>query len=208
MVEIDDDARDRGVLTTADRQYLRGEKNDITADTEVNTRVRIRKRIKHTLADFELLTHNLSPRDRKLLFKESGQSKRDEALADGVVAQNSDRGAGMLENTVIFVYMVCRDWGLDFESLIERAVKQAETSVWFDGQFQRREGIHDVDVTIDLHRDSDIDVESAKKRFDQGEYLSLPEIGALVRAGLIDEDELRQFQDEDWELGVTDGVSE
>lgn len=205
MVAVDDDSRDRGILTPDDRKYLRGseEKRNITEGTEVNVRLRIRNRIKHALADFELLVHNLSAKDRQLLFETNGHRQREEFVADGVVARNEERGAGWLEQVVIFVYMVCRDWGLDFEALIERAVTRAETSVWLDGQFKRREGCHRANVTVDLQRDVAVDVERAKQRFKDGEYLTLPEIGGLVREGFVDNDDLRQFRDEGWSMDVT-----
>lgn len=189
MVSIDDDDRGRGVLTPADRKFLRGE-SDLTEDSAINVRDRIRKRIRHALADFQLLTDNLTERDRRLLFKDTGHRTREEFLSDGVVAKSSNRGTGMLENVVIFVYIVCKDWGVDFEALVERAVKKAETSVWFDGRFERQENVSDMDVSVELRRDSAIDVERAMERFEADEYLSNAEIGALVRAGKIDSDEL------------------
>lgn len=128
------------------------------------------------------------------MFESNGHSSRREFLAEGVVAKDEDRGAGMLEQVVIFVYMVCRDWGLDFESLLERAVRQAETSVWFEGQFEQRENVADVDVTVELRRDSDIDVEDAMERFEEQKYLSNAEIGALFREGLIDGEDLGEYR--------------
>lgn len=193
MVSVDDDERQDAILTKAYRAYLRGEK-DYTEKTEVNTRVRIRDRIKHALADFDLLVNNLTPNDRRLIFEADGNSTRREFLAEGVVAKDEDRGAGMLEQVVIFVYMVCRDWGLDFEALVERAVRRAETSIWFDGQFERRENVADVDVSIELRRESDIDVEDAMERFEEQEYLSNAEMGALFREGLIDGEDLEEYR--------------
>jgi hypothetical protein len=192
MIEQDDDTRDRGILTKADRKYLRGER-DLTKGSASNRRMKIRNRVMNALADFELLTHNLAPGDRKQLFEIDPDSIREEHASEGVTVKKEERGIGFLENIVMFVYMVCRDWGLDFEALIERAVRKAETSIWLKGQFNQRDDVHTVQVTVDLKQNPDIDIENAMKRFESGEELTLEEIGALVRENMVDDEDLAEL---------------
>ena len=61
--------RDRGLLTPADRAYLRGERRYEREQTERNTRARIRDRVYDGLLDFEVLTTGLADRDRELLVE-------------------------------------------------------------------------------------------------------------------------------------------
>lgn len=61
--------RERGVLTPDDRNYLIGEK-ELSDQAERNTRFRIRKRLKNSLFDFNILYDYLPSEDRKQVFEE------------------------------------------------------------------------------------------------------------------------------------------
>lgn len=61
------EARPRGILSSADREYLRGER-DLSGSAERNTRQRIRERIQAGLADFELLWSLLPDHDLEQVF--------------------------------------------------------------------------------------------------------------------------------------------
>jgi hypothetical protein len=69
--------RPRGLLSEADRAYLRGE-TELSDSAERNARHRIRERIKSGLKDFELLWLCLSDRDLELVFspEEDGDRQR------------------------------------------------------------------------------------------------------------------------------------
>lgn len=58
-----DPERDRGILTTADREYLLGER-ELSEQAERNTRYRIRNRLKNGIYDLALAAR-LQPKDRK-----------------------------------------------------------------------------------------------------------------------------------------------
>lgn len=64
--------RDRGVLSTDDRDYLTGRKN-LQRDSERNARKRIRDRVRNGLYDFEYLTTNLEERDVTQLVTDDGE---------------------------------------------------------------------------------------------------------------------------------------
>jgi hypothetical protein len=67
--------RPRGILSPADRQFLRGEKN-LSDSAERNARHRIRNRVQASLADFELLWTYLPDRDLQLLFAPDDKQDR------------------------------------------------------------------------------------------------------------------------------------
>lgn len=64
--------RNRGVLTTDDRDYLTGRKN-LQSGSERNTRSRIRDRVRNSVYDFEYLTSDLEERDVAQLVAEDGE---------------------------------------------------------------------------------------------------------------------------------------
>lgn len=63
--------RDRGILTTDDRDYLNGRKN-YSDGSERNTRKRIRDRTRDSLYDFEYLSTKLASEDVTQLVTEDG----------------------------------------------------------------------------------------------------------------------------------------
>lgn len=103
--------RDRGVLTPADRAYLRGERTYDREQSERNTRARIRDRTFDGLVDFETLTAELSERDRRLLVE-----RLDEAGPAGLDA---------LAATVAFVYSLARETELSVDRVFAEGIALA-----------------------------------------------------------------------------------
>lgn len=64
--------RERGILTTDDRDYLAGRKS-LQSDSERNARNRIRNRVRNGLYDFEYLAAELEERDVTQLVTEAGE---------------------------------------------------------------------------------------------------------------------------------------
>ena len=61
--------RGRGILSKADREFLLGEKEELTEQSKRDARYRIRKRLENALLDMRLLADLLEPEDRKLVFE-------------------------------------------------------------------------------------------------------------------------------------------
>lgn len=106
------DERPRGILSPADRAYLRGESDFASAQSERNARARIRERVRAGLYDADLLADALSGRDRELVF---------EKYFGGDPA-----GIRALIGAVAFLYRGAEDAGLSFETLVEEGVSRAE----------------------------------------------------------------------------------
>lgn len=106
------DDRDRGILSTADREYLRGEREFGSEQAERNARARVRDRVYEALLDFELLVEHLSERDRELVF------------ADRVT--EGGRGATALLSAVAFLYRGVGDTDVPFETVLAEGISLAE----------------------------------------------------------------------------------
>lgn len=86
--------RDRGILTTDDRDYLSGRKN-LEPGSERNARRRIRDRVRNSLYDFEYLTEELEDRD-----------------VEQVVTANSEPNEQVFqaaEDAIAFLFRMCAD---------------------------------------------------------------------------------------------------
>jgi len=111
---LSDDERGRGVLTPADRAYLRGETEPASVQSERNTRARVRRRVTDALLDFEVLVRGLEERDREQVF---------EGLAeDGPAALDA------MASAVALLYRGADDAGVDFERVLREGVNLAEAA--------------------------------------------------------------------------------
>ncbi|WP_323191761.1 hypothetical protein [Halostella sp. PRR32] len=168
------DSRDRGILSQADRAYLRGEADLATVQSERNTRARIRDRIYDAVLDFELVVGELTDHDRKLIFeKRLAETEGTEAF-DALVS------------AVAFLYQATGDTELDFETVLKEGINVAEAT-------DERVATVDFDLTF-----RSLTVEQLRNKLDSGEELSLTEIAYLHDSDEVRMDELaRYFGDSD-----------
>jgi hypothetical protein len=61
--------RERGILSKTDREFLRGQNQDISDQAKRDSRYRIRNRVEDALLDFRVLEDHLAPNDRELIFQ-------------------------------------------------------------------------------------------------------------------------------------------
>ena len=174
--------RPRGILSEADRAYLRGESDLATTQSERNTRARIRDRTYDAMCDFEPLVERLPEHDRRLIFE-----KRFENM-DGAAAFDA------LVSAVSFLYRGVEDTSLDFETVLNEAINMAEV---------REDRVASVDLDLTFQS---LTVEQLRHKLEAGEELSLTEIAYLHDSDEIRRDELAEyFRDSDGELAVDDG---
>ena len=175
-----DDDRDRGILSPADRAYLRGETELASVQSERNARARIRDRVHEALYDFEVLVEHLSERDRRLVFE-------DRLDAEGVAAFDA------LLSAVAFLYAGVGDTDLAFGTVLAEGVNLAEAT-------NDRAATVDFDVTYRA-----LSVEAVRRKIRAGEPLSLTEIAyADARPELGDAEFARAVEGEA-STGVDDG---
>ncbi|WP_255192560.1 hypothetical protein [Natronobeatus ordinarius] len=169
--------RERGILSEADRTYLRGETEYASVQSERNARARIRDRVYEGVRDFELLVEGLPAADRKLVFEKRV------AQLDGAEAFDA------LVSAVAFLYLAVGDTDLEFERVLHEAVNVAEA---------RSDRAATVDLDLTYHS---LSVEELRHKLKRGEELSLTEIAYLHRSDDVGTDELaRYFEDEAAEL--------
>jgi len=161
--------RERG-LSKTDRRFLvtgktRGGEQP-AEEVRINTRNRIRKRIRESIVDFWLISVYLDDRDRGLIFDQSGDPMDDWELREGI------------KNAMQFFYMGLQDSNLmDFETGVTSAVHDAERD--------RHEGPVIIETEFDVDVDEQFDVQEAYDKFQKGAPLEPAEVGALLVTGHV-----------------------
>ena len=171
-VEIED--RPRGLLSQTDREFLHGLKDYSHKQTELNRRQSIRERIFHGLLDFNDLWY-LKDEDRKKI------------LAD-FDPQNLNLTFSSL---ISFVYIGVDQDTEVMESILERGILRGAN---FDQSGRSAGPANDVNVSVDVEYGPDTDELSQRLREGGGDQLTPAEIGALVRAGKLDPDDLSALE--------------
>jgi len=173
--------RDRGVLSPADREFLRGDRELSSVQAERNARARIRERVYDALLDFEVLVEHLDDRDGELVFEKRAND------ADGTEAFDA------FVSTLAFLYRGLGETDLDFETVLREGVNLAEAG-------NDRAATVDYDVTFHA-----LDADHLREKVAADESLSLPEIAYLYESDDVTRDELAALLGESRADGVEDG---
>lgn len=167
--------RGRGILTEADRRYLRGETTYGSEQAERNARSRIRERLAEALGDFQLLVDELSERDREL------------AVAQRLGGDDTVRAYCALVDAIAFLYRACDDVDASFETLLKDGVDRALAE---DGRSSS--------VSLDVRVET-LAVSRLRRRLAAGETLSLHELSYLRERDEVGLEELADYFDRDAE---------
>ena len=159
--------RERGMLSPADRAYLLGEREMGHEQSKRNAEARIRRRIHAAVLDFDLLLHTLPEKDRKQLFE---RTTTDEAFLDGLRA------------LVAFLYLGTEKYGVDFEDVLEPAVRSSEEYL----AATDREANVSVELTFDVETTVESSLEGVAARLDADEPVTPRELFSLVMQGQYD----------------------
>jgi DNA-binding transcriptional regulator YiaG len=166
---MDSDNRERGILSPADRAYLRGETEPASVQSERNTRARIRNRTRDGILDLELLVEHLSDHDRELIFGEQFEEMDGTAAFDALVS------------AVAFCYQGIEDTSLAFETVLREAINVAEAS-------NDRAATVDLDLTFQSRN-----ADQLRHKLETGETLSLTEIAYLHANDTVSRSELARY---------------
>jgi hypothetical protein len=130
--------RPSGVLTEADREFLESNGDYYEGENARQKRYQrrrgIRGRITQSLLDFQHIRTYLDDKLRGQIF--------DEPEKNGAESDTEFRAA--IQSLLAWLYLGCREAGIDFEHLLETAVTRAEED------YQRENGGDIVDVEVDL----------------------------------------------------------
>jgi DNA-binding transcriptional regulator YiaG len=160
--------RERGVLSPADREYLRGEAEFSSVQAERNARARIRDRVYESTYDFELLVEQLAGRDRELVFEKRLGGEGKEAY-DALVS------------ALAFLYQGIEETGIDFEDVLAEAVNVAEAG-------NDRAATVDLDLTFHA-----LSADELLRKLRAGETLSLTEIAYLQGSDEVSQADLARY---------------
>lgn len=178
-MEPTDPDRPRGMLTSADREYLQADNSDISSKSEAQKRYRIRQRVTNGLLDFSLLVNRLPERDREQIFDpDATDAERDYFME-------------ALHDVLIFLYLG-KDGGVrGFESMVRFALEDALA----------HEGTIVKSVDVDIDFEEGISLEEAhelkRRRGIQGllESVSRGEVSMLWEAGIITDKEYEAYRE-------------
>lgn len=173
-------SRPRGIFTDTDRKYLWGIKEEYAhKETESARRSDIRERVINAVLDMSLL-RVISDKGRETIFTE---------LADGAMEPRT-----AVESFIWFIYLgmdTDEEW---LESTLANGISNAEED------YREGEGYHgptNVDVEIEVGERYDTgEIYQRFKRFG-ADSLAPAELGVLVRAGGLDEEELASLAEGD-----------
>jgi len=149
------------MLSQADREYLLGLSDMAHEQSKRNAEARIRKRVTNTVVDFYLLINTLKRKDRRQVFDKGLDDERFRAGLTGAMA---------------FFYMGLTESGLDFESILEPAVRRAEEVYAAEGL----DSTVSVDVTFDVAVETDSDLDDVAERVGRGEAVTPGEFFSMV----------------------------
>lgn len=205
---VPDDDRPRGILTQADREFLKGKKELSSEQSRRDARYRIRQRLRNAFLDFSILLRNLDRRDREQIFAPVEEFQN--GLGDSMNRElDRDRISEIMEDVMVskgisdsmaFTYLGIGDANQSFETMLKSAISDAEE--------ERGYVVDNVQITIDIER-GQADIEEIVQRFEQGEGLSESEMSTLLRSDRfeLDESALEDFL-QHISQSVSDGLEE
>lgn len=166
------------LLTTRQYEWLEKlDSVDLDDAAERTLRSRLRDRIRHVIAGFELVFDKLPEEDREQLFepKKSGdESGHPEQFA------NMMRGAPAL---IALLYdCTLKTEYAEFEPMLENAMHRVAN--------RRRWEVEQVEFSVDFT--TDVDFETRHERFEAG-TATVGEAVSLLKQGWIDSDELAEY---------------
>lgn len=169
--------RPRGILSHTDREYLWGLREYKHAQSEANRKQDIRERIVHAFRDFQPLSVLLDAEERGKIFNEEIDEER---LQD------------ILEAMITFVYLGLGQDENRLEKIVENGVYIGAN---FDKSGRWAGEATDVDVSIDIEYNPDVDDLYRRLEEGGGDQLTPAEIGVLVQSGKLDETDLDELEE-------------
>lgn len=177
-LNLDDDERDRGILGSVDRQYVRGEKEYAHRQTAYDRRQTIKNRVRHSLLDLSLLSREL---DDELLEDVLGDYRENDQIREGIV------------DTIALVFRITAIEGVadtlgsgprnhDFETVLEKGVRR--------GFFTEDCIVDDFDYSTKTTHIPNL--QAVKELAEDGEELSPEFIRMILYEDIIDTDTIQE----------------
>lgn len=161
--------RDRpsGILTKADREFLRSDGDYYDGDNARQNRYRRRrdicKRIMHSFLDFSFINRHLDGELRDKLFTNP----------EKYGATSSREFDSALGSVIYWLYYGCRKNGHDFSTILENAVERAEKNYRLD----ETDDIVDVESTLEMKiTEQDEGIRQFARRLEEGKPVDTDDI--------------------------------
>ena len=178
-IELSLSDRDRGILSNTDREFLFDKKEYKHKQSALNRKRDIRNRVANALQDFILLNTLISGAEIEKIFNHEMDD------------DNLDKS---LRNMISFVYNgIDHDRGR-LEDIISKGVRDAINKHKTDQK--GGEATH-VSTIIDIERTPDVDELYDKLQEGKTDQLSNGEVGALIRSGKLDSDDVAKLEESD-----------
>jgi hypothetical protein len=169
--------RPRGILSPTDREYLCGLKDYSHNQTELNRRQDIRERTIEGIRDFNLLW---------LLLDKPEWEK----IIDAFEVEELNTA---FSSMVAFMYLGLEQDDSRMNEVLERGLYQGANS---DTSRRWSGDVNDVTVDIDIDYEPNIDQLYTRVQEGEADQLTPAEIGALVRAGRLSQEDLKKLKDD------------
>lgn len=171
-LNIDDDERDRGILGTPDRQFIRGEKEYAHRQTAYERKQTIKNRVRQSLLDISLLARET---DDELLEELVGDYHETDSIQQGLID-----GIGFIFRTTaregLSETLGSGPRNMDFETVLEKGVRR--------GFFAEDCLVDDFEYTTKTTHVPDLN--TAKELAEEGEELSPEFIRFILHQDAID----------------------
>lgn len=168
--------RPRGILSPTDRDYLCGLKDYSHSQTELNRRQEIRERTIEGIRDFNLLWLLLEEPEWEKIIETFETEELNTAFA----------------SMIAFVYTgIDQDTGR-MEEILERGLYEG-ANYDISGRWSGK--ANDVTVDIDIDYEPNVDELYTRVQEGEGDSLTPAEIGALVQAGKLSQEDLETLEE-------------
>lgn len=189
-----DRERPRGILTEKDRRYLMDDVLPDSKQARYERKKGVQERIRNGILDFPYLRF-MPPKERRGLFTDM---------------DTHDELYWALKSIIGFAKYACDDAGIPVKKLLEDGLELGTFSARGDvsdpSDHRPREETDGTQTTTRVLDSVTVDIEynffdmyspeEVKRRFENGENLSLGEIGTLVVNGHLDEEDLQKLEEE------------
>lgn len=175
-----DDERKRGVLSPADRRYLR-DPESYSRQSSYERRYSIRQRLRDSVLDFSLLFESLPPSERQAAFGVSTGFVSPEEDVVELDEEELQAGEEGVRDGVGFLFQVARDLGGSGRRAVEDGVQRGEEAT----------GPHTAEVSLDVETYQTARLANrARERLEGGEELTDGQVRAALERGTVDPERL------------------
>lgn len=176
--------RDRGILSPADRQYLRNPE-EYSRQNQYERERAIKERVFDSVLDFQLLFELLPEDLRTEVFGRRTGFVGDEGGADlSGMFENRVPAENALRDGVAFLYLAAGDVTVKQSEIVEQGVARAV----------ERSGRYNAEVSLDVdRRERSGWVHQGQKKMQEGEPLENAEIRALMESETVSDETVGEY---------------